>query len=94
MENSLLTVYLNVHPIHLQNNLSFDQTNKDFHLLLIFKNELLNLVLSFIKELYMFKYFREKLHAVFIFNILQKSRYLYFLFYKSCLYIFYILQAF
>ena len=54
MENSLLTVYQNVHPIRPQNNLSFDQTNKDFHLLLIFKNELLNLVLSFIKELYMF----------------------------------------
>ena len=50
MENSLLTVFLNVQPILLQNNLPFDQTNREFHLLLIFKNKPLNFVLSFIKR--------------------------------------------
>ena len=49
MENSLLTAFLNVQPILPQNNLAFDQNNKAFHLLLIFKNELLNFVLYFIK---------------------------------------------
>ena len=36
MENSLLTVFLNVQPICPQNNLPFDQTNKEIYLLLIF----------------------------------------------------------
>ena len=49
MENSLLTAFLNVQPIPPQNNLPFDQNKKAFHLLLIFKNELLNFVLYFIK---------------------------------------------
>ena len=70
-----MTVFLNVRPIFPENNLPLDQTNKEFHLLLIFKNELLNFVLYFIKELYMFYFFREKLYAVFISNIAQKSRY-------------------
>ena len=54
MENLLLTVFLSVQPILSQNNLPFVQTNKEFHLLLVFKNELLNFVLCFINELYMF----------------------------------------
>ena len=54
MENLLLTVFLSVQPILPQNNLPFVQTNKEFHLLLVFQNELLNFVLCFIKELYMF----------------------------------------
>ena len=53
MENLLLTVF-SVQPILPQNNLPFVQTNKEFHLLLVFQNELLNFVLCFIKELYMF----------------------------------------
>ena len=53
MENSFFTVFLNVPPILPQNNFQFDQTNKEFHLLLTFKNKLLNFVLCFIKELYM-----------------------------------------
>ena len=53
MENSLLNVFVNVQSIFPQNNLPFDQTNKEFHLLLIFKYELLNFVLCFVKELYM-----------------------------------------
>ena len=54
MENSLLTVFLNVQLIVLQNNIPFDQTKKEFYLLLIFKKELLNFVLYFIKDLFMF----------------------------------------
>ena len=54
MENSLLTVFLNFHPIVPRNNLPFDETNKEFYLLLIFKKELLNFVLYLIKDLFMF----------------------------------------
>ena len=53
MENSLLAVFPSVQPIVLQNNLPFDQTNKEFYLMLIFKKELLNFVLYFIKDLLM-----------------------------------------
>ena len=49
MENSLLTIFLNVQPNLPQNNLPFDQTNKEFHLLLIVKNEPLNFVLFLLK---------------------------------------------
>ena len=51
MENPLLAVFLNVQH---KNNLPFDQPNKEFYLLLIFKRELLNFVLYFIKDLFMF----------------------------------------
>ena len=54
MKNSLLTVFLNVQPIVPQNNLPFDQTNKEFYLLLICKKELLNFALYFIKDLFTF----------------------------------------
>ena len=54
MENSLLTVFLNVQPIVPQNNIPFDQTKKEFYLLSIFKKELLNFALYFIKDLFMF----------------------------------------
>ena len=37
MENSLLTVFPNVQPIVSQNNPPFDQTNREFCLVLIFK---------------------------------------------------------
>ena len=53
MEKSLWTAFLNVQPIIPQNNLPFDQTNKEFYLMLIFKKELLNFVLYFIKDLFM-----------------------------------------
>ena len=39
IDNSLLTVFLYIQSILLQNNLLFDQANKEFHLLLIFKNK-------------------------------------------------------
>ena len=54
MENFLLAVFLNVQPIVPQNELPFDQTKKEFYLLLIFKKELLNFVLYFTKDLFMF----------------------------------------
>ena len=37
MENSLLIVFPNVQPIVSQNNPPFDQTNREFCLVLIFK---------------------------------------------------------
>ena len=52
MENSLLTVFLNFQPIVPQNDLPFNQTNKEFYLLLIFKKDLLNFVLYFIKDMF------------------------------------------
>ena len=53
MENSLLTVFLNVQPSVPQNNLPFGQTNKEFYLLLIFKKEI-KFCSNFIKDLFMF----------------------------------------
>ena len=53
MENSQLTVFLNVQPIVPKTNLPIDQTNKVFYLLLIFKKELLNFVIYFIKDIYL-----------------------------------------
>ena len=53
MENSQLTVFLNVQPVVPKTNLSIDQTNKVFYLLLIFKKELLNFVIYFIKDIYL-----------------------------------------
>ena len=54
MEKFLLAVFLNVQPIVPQNELPFDQTKKEFYLLLILKKELLNFVLYFTKNLFMF----------------------------------------
>ena len=66
MENSQLTVnFLNVQPIFPQNNLPFDQTNKEFYLLLIFKKELLNFVLYFIKDLFVLMFYEVYLYTVF-----------------------------
>ena len=66
MENSHLTVnFLNVQPIFPQNNLPFDQTNKEFYLLLIFKKELLNFVLYFIKDLFVLMFYEVYLYTVF-----------------------------
>ena len=66
MENSQLTVnILNVQPIFPQNNLPFDQTNKEFYLLLIFKKELLNFVLYFIKDLFVLMFYEVYLYTVF-----------------------------
>ena len=66
MENSQLTVnFLNVQPIFPQNNLAFDQTNKEFYLLLIFKKELLNFVLYFIKDLFVLMFYEVYLYTVF-----------------------------
>ena len=66
MENSQLTVnFLNVQPIFPQNNLPFDQTNKKFYLLLIFKKELLNFVLYFIKDLFVLMFYEVYLYTVF-----------------------------
>ena len=53
MENSQLTVFLNVQPVVPTTNLPIDQTNKVFYLLLIFKKELLNFVIYFIKDIYL-----------------------------------------
>ena len=66
MENSQLTVnFLNVQPIFPQNNLLFDQTSKEFYLLLIFKKELLNFVLYFIKDLFVLMFYEVYLYTVF-----------------------------
>ena len=66
MEKSQLTVnFLNVQPIFPQNNLPFDQTNKEFYLLLIFKKELLNFVLYFIKDLFVLMFYEVYLYTVF-----------------------------
>ena len=65
MENSQLTVnFLNVQPIFPQNNLPFDQTNREFYLLLIFK-KLLNFVLYFIKDLFVLMFYEVYLYTVF-----------------------------
>ena len=53
MENSQLTVFLNVQPVVPKTNLPIDQANKVFYLLLIFKKELLNFVIYFIKDIYL-----------------------------------------
>ena len=66
MEKSQLTVnFLNVQPIFPQNNLPFDQTNKEFYLLLIFKKELLNFVLYFINDLFVLMFCEVYLYTVF-----------------------------
>ena len=66
MENSQLTVnFLNVQPIFPQNNLLFDQTSKEFYLLLIFKKELLNFVLYFINDLFVLMFYEVYLYTVF-----------------------------
>ena len=66
MENSQLTVnFLNVQPIFPRNNLPFDRTNKEFYLLLIFKKELLNFVLYFIKDLFVLMFYEVYLYTVF-----------------------------
>ena len=72
MENSQLTVFLNVQPIAPQNNLPFDQTNKEFYLLLIFKKELLNFVLYFMKDLFLFC-FMKYIYKQYLYSTLYRS---------------------
>ena len=89
MENSQLTVFLNVQPVVPKTNFPIDQTNKVFYLLLIFKKELLNFFIYFIKDvfIYVLMFYEVYLSAVFIFNTLQKCRFFYFQFYKRLAYI-------